>query len=75
MTRRSYVQKAPWTCLEVVIGALTVGVMFIAGVLLAANGTGSWAPLIGSVLGVVLGLLRYRAERKMASLDADDQDE
>ena len=72
MARRSYVQNAPWTRLEVVIGALTVGVMIVAGVLVVADGTGSWAPLIGSALAVVLGLLRYRAERKVTSLDADD---
>jgi hypothetical protein len=75
MTGRSYVRKAPWTRLEVVIGALTVSAMIIAGVLLVINGTGSWAPLIGSALGVVLGLLRYRAERKTAMLGTDEHNE
>jgi len=75
MARRSYVRKAPWTRLEVVIGALTVSVMIVAGVLLVTNGTGSWVPLIGSALAVILALLRYRAEHWVATLDADDQDE
>lgn len=75
MTRRSYVRKAPWTRLEVVIGGLTVGAMIIAGVLLVTSGTGSWAPVIGSALGVVLGVLRYRAESRTVNRNADDQDE
>lgn len=69
MTRRDYLRNRRWTRLEVVIGALAVGVLVIAGVLLVTRGTGSWATLIGCVLGAVLGVLRYRAERKVASLD------
>jgi hypothetical protein len=56
--------EAPWTRLEMVIGALTVSAMITAVVFLVTNGTGSWAPFIGSSPGVVLGVLRYRAERK-----------
>ena len=64
-----------WTRLEVVIGALAVSFMIVAGILLVTKGTGSWFTLIGSALGVVLGLLRYRAERKTAVLSADEQAE
>ena len=68
MTRGNYLRKPGWTRLEVVIAAMAVGFLIVAGILLVIRGTGSWFTLIGCALGVVLGLLRYRAERKAPNL-------
>lgn len=70
--RGGYLQKRRWTRLEVVIAAIAVSFMIVAGVLLVTRGTGSWFTLIGCALGVVLGLLRYRAERTAPNLDAGE---
>jgi membrane associated rhomboid family serine protease len=75
VTRLGYLRNRGWTRLEVVIGTLAVSFFVVAGVLLITKGTGSWATLIGCALGVVLGLLRYRAERKTTSRNADDRNE
>jgi membrane associated rhomboid family serine protease len=75
VTRRGYLRNRGWTRLEVVIGVLAVSSFVVAGVFVITKGTGSWATLIGCALGVVLSVLRYRAERKTMIPSADKHEE
>jgi protein-S-isoprenylcysteine O-methyltransferase Ste14 len=75
MNRPGYQRMRQWTRLQVAIWLLALLFMIAAGVLLATNGSGSWAVLVGCGLVVVLGLLRYRAETERANRSTEDHDE
>jgi hypothetical protein len=75
MAKIGFPRNNPWTPLERAIWLLSVVFFIVAGVLLVAKESASWAVLTVSMLVVALGVVRYRAEPERPNRDADEHDE
>jgi Flp pilus assembly protein TadB len=79
MKRRANIPGYPrnrgWTRLEVAIWLFALAFVITSGILLAAHVVGDWVPLVGSVIVMALGLMRYRAETAQKKRIAGDHQE
>lgn len=64
VNRSVYVGGRRWTRLEVAIWFFALAFVIASGILLVTQAVGHWVVLVGGMIAVTLGLMRYRAENQ-----------